>query len=650
LGGKGKNGAGRCDAAVDHGDPALPVAGTRSLSHVRRSRTSRWRARVLIAVHAIVAAHVTHYLVARRTVSPVEPSEAMYTLELGQVNAGFVFLAVALLLTLIFGRLFCGWGCHLVALQDLCGWIMKRMGIRPRPFRSRLLVWVPLALALYMFVWPSFERVVLQAGPVVPPLSNHFVTTSFWKTFPGPAIAVLTLVTCGFAAVYFLGAKGFCTYGCPYGGLFALADRFAPGAIVVNDSCEQCGHCTATCTSNVLVHEEVRLYGRVVDPGCMKCMDCVSVCPKNALRYAFTTPSVLRRAPREAPRAKRWALGLGEELSVLAACLGGTLAFRGLYDGPPLLMSVALGGITAFIALKSWHVLRRPSVRLQNLDLKLAGSMRRAGWAFAVLAAAWMLFAGHSAFAQWHRAWGRHHLERTEASRADVLSGAFLRRTYSERHDRAARESFRHFELADRWGLVDVREVKLGLAWGHLLHGEPDAAVEDVREALALDPGDPQRHDDLIELLASRGRRDEVEAALRAKMARVDATARDHFQLAGLLAESGRLEEAAPHYERAVELEPDAAASRYNLGGALRRLDRPAAAVEHLRIAADLAPHDAETWIELGLAHRAAGDAAAALHCLRRAVELEPESPESRLHLQGLIEEIERSAGVSGPP
>ena len=52
-------------------------------------------------------------------------------LELGELNAGFVFFAVALLSTLVFGRFMCGWACHLVAYLDLCGWIMKRLGIRP---------------------------------------------------------------------------------------------------------------------------------------------------------------------------------------------------------------------------------------------------------------------------------------------------------------------------------------------------------------------------------------------------------------------------------------------------------------------------------------------------------------------------------------
>jgi len=106
---KGSSGkARRCDGAVATNDPALPVAGTGVLSQVRKSRTGKWRAGVLAAVNLVIVAHATQFFLGRRTLSPVEPSEAMYTLELGEVNAGFVFLVLALASTVVFGRFVCG--------------------------------------------------------------------------------------------------------------------------------------------------------------------------------------------------------------------------------------------------------------------------------------------------------------------------------------------------------------------------------------------------------------------------------------------------------------------------------------------------------------------------------------------------------------
>ena len=89
-----------------------------------------------------------------------------------------------------------------------------------------------------------------DAGPF-PGFSNHLMTDDFWRTFPGPVFAVLTLLSCGFAAVWVLGSKGFCTYACPYGAVFSAADKLSFVRIVVDDGCKQTGQCTASCTSNV---------------------------------------------------------------------------------------------------------------------------------------------------------------------------------------------------------------------------------------------------------------------------------------------------------------------------------------------------------------------------------------------------------------
>ena len=135
---------------------------------MRKSKTSRWRAAALIGVNLLMIAHFIQWRLTGRTISPIEPSETMHTLQHGMVNAGFIFFTLAILATLIFGRFVCGWGCHILALQDLCGWLLKKMRITPKPFRSRLLIYVPLVAALYMFVWPTayrlFARHRLGAG------------------------------------------------------------------------------------------------------------------------------------------------------------------------------------------------------------------------------------------------------------------------------------------------------------------------------------------------------------------------------------------------------------------------------------------------------------------------------------------------------
>ena len=80
-------------------DASDPGAGLK----LRPSRMSKRRAAVLIAVHLVIIAHIVQWRLSGSTVSPVEPSESMQTLEQGRINAGFVFFCAAILSTFICG-------------------------------------------------------------------------------------------------------------------------------------------------------------------------------------------------------------------------------------------------------------------------------------------------------------------------------------------------------------------------------------------------------------------------------------------------------------------------------------------------------------------------------------------------------------------
>ncbi len=363
---------------------------------VRPSKVGRRRAFVLIGVHVLILGHVLHWFVTGSTLSPVEPSEAMQTFELGYINAGFVLFVGLILSTLLFGRWFCGWGCHVVALQDLCAWILARLGQKPRPVRSRLLVFAPFVVAFHMFVWPHVEHWLDPAQKPMVAVADwqwRLSTGAFWATFPGWIMAIATFVFVGFLIVYWLGAKGFCSFGCPYGAFFAVADRFSPMRIKVTDACDACGHCTHVCTSNVRVHEEVAMHGQIVDPGCMKCFDCVSVCPKEALHFGLGKPAPL--AISQQRRQARADLSWPEELAAGAVFFLAAQGFRGAWFGErvPFLLSVALGAITAVFFVVAMRLFRRPDVVFQHAELKRKGRLLPRGRLMAGLLAVWALLA-----------------------------------------------------------------------------------------------------------------------------------------------------------------------------------------------------------------------------------------------------------------
>lgn len=380
--------------------PVLGQSNTGTGRTIGKSRAARKRAVVLGAVQLLLIAHIVQWVITGKTTTPIEPSEAMAFSKSGVINTGLILFTLALLCTLLLGRWFCGWACHLVLLQDLCSWLMRCAGIRPKPFRSRVLMWVPLLLGLYMFIWPAFYRLAIMPWLDVstPPWNAQLelTTDNFWATFPGWLVAIPFLFVCGFATIYFLGSKGFCTYGCPYGGLFAPLDECSPARIRVTDACEQCGHCTAVCTSNVRVHDEVRAYGMVVDPGCMKCLDCISVCPNDALYFGFGKPAIAKGKPRGYAPGHRYDLTVGEEFAIAAVFGGVFFAFRGDYARFPLLMAAGMAMVMTWLIWKAWRMLRDDNARLYRYQLKLHGRIKPAGWTMATAALLIAVAAMHS--------------------------------------------------------------------------------------------------------------------------------------------------------------------------------------------------------------------------------------------------------------
>ncbi len=651
----------------DSSSAALPIVGSKR--KIRRSLMTRRRAAVLILVHLIAAAHIAHWRLNGSTLTPVEPSEAMEFAKHSIVNAGLIFFAATIVLTAIFGRFFCGWGCHLVALQDLCRSLMLKIGIHPKPFKSRLLRWVPLAAFAYMFLWPIAYRAWI--GDAFGPVRVELTKSAFWETFPGWPLAITTFVICGFVLVYFLGAKGFCTYACPYGGIFGPVDKLAPLAIRVTDACEGCAHCTATCSSNVRVHEEVRIYGRVVDSGCMKCMDCVSVCPMDALYLGFGAPALATgtRAGRSRPK-RRHDLSWGEEILLAASFLAAFVVFRGLYNAFPFLFSLGWSALFSFLTLQTWRLATRDALRVGPLALKRERRLRPAGWIFLIVIALLGTFWIHSGLVRTRGFLG----ERLYPASVPLVAATIQRGsppTLDAQDRERVEATIGHLAFVDRWALRDSAEVDIRLAWLSRLAGRPAAFRAHAQRALAAAPansvmrheladyysghGDGERARELYEavlaldpaasaaainlgtLYASRGELQSARRAFESGLAARPGTPRLHYNLALTRLALGEDAGAIASFERALELEPDFREARENLAGYLCSLGRFEEGLAHYRIALEQAPDDAATRLLAARAYLGVGDLQSSEVEVRRALEIDPSVAGGRELLASLL-------------
>jgi len=642
------------------------------------SRFSRKRALSLTAVYVFFGAHVLHWALAGRTLAPLEFNEVLHTLHLGIVTAGFLFMAVTVVSTALVGRFFCGWACHILALEDLCAWLLARIGIRPTPIRSRFWLWIPILSMAYLFIWPHVGR--LLEGSPMPALQivsasgywSSFSTTDFWRNLPGPGITLLTLAICGFAIVYLLGSRSFCRYVCPYGAIFAAVDKAAPGRIIMTGDCQQCGTCTIVCKSDILVHREIEQFGAVVSHDCLKDLDCVGECPQNAISFGFTRPPLVR--------GWAWLRGVQRTFNfswrtdvVLALTFFVTLmVFRGLYDAIPLLLALTLAVLCGFLLVKNIKLWTRPHSRLNKVALRKAGHLTVFGRLFAGLSVLVAVFVLHSAFVQYHTLRGQSVFD----NQAD-LGLIVVETAQTDLGDAQRGRALGHLETAYRWGIFKSARLRRQMAFLYEASGSMDMAEQQLRAFVDDQPDNMggrfylgklllktdragEGADFLNQLTVDAGdnpsaRSSEIAGASHtilghhALKSGKTALAINHFRsaliaglenaptlitLGALLAGEDLLQEARDCFSRALNLDPGSAAAHNNLAVVLEKSGDNQTAMRHYRLALGLEPDSPRTLFNMGNLHMHEGRRDSAATYFRKALILRPDYPEARLGLK----------------
>lgn len=339
------------------------------------------RAAVLGSVYVLFLGHLAHGLVSGHTLAPLEFSASLQTVHRGVLTAGALFFALSLVATLVFGRFFCGWGCHFLAIQDLASAALRRVGIHGTAPRWRVLGFGPPLLVAYLYVWPWVLRAVGAGEPPgpAPEAGSGLFTSDVWQGMPGPGITILSFLVGAVAMVAVLGPRAFCFTVCPYGVFFAGADRLATRRVVLTGGCSGCNRCSAACQSGVDVLAELRAHGAVRDPGCFRDLDCVAVCPTGAITFAPAPRILLPERP------VRGGAPLREELAVGAITLAAFLAYRGLHDLIPVLLAFPMAVLTAVILVRTTTRVRERLGDGRGLDRDAAAGILGATLVFGLL-------------------------------------------------------------------------------------------------------------------------------------------------------------------------------------------------------------------------------------------------------------------------
>ncbi|MDI6781505.1 MAG: 4Fe-4S binding protein [bacterium] len=184
------------------------------------------------------------------------------------LNAIFLIPGIILIgLTLILGRVFCGWICPLGCLLEYSHiffpFFLKRIPCVQQGMKYYLLIGLVLCPP---FLWHIEPLCLVQ---------RIFCFILSWHSYTPYFILTLTI----FVLIMFFRRK-WCQSLCPLGGLLALLSRYKRINRLVSPACTQCKKCSQVCWMNLKQND------------CLLCFRCQQSCPKGAVVFCFGSPAI----------------------------------------------------------------------------------------------------------------------------------------------------------------------------------------------------------------------------------------------------------------------------------------------------------------------------------------------------------------------
>jgi len=219
-----------------------------------------------------------------------------------------VAIALLVVLTLVFGRIYCSVICPLGVMQDIVSWIhgkAKKNRFSYSPAKSWLrytmlvvlvVAWIAGIGSLVALLEPysNYGRIVtnllqpvyMWANNALAAAAEHYDSYAFYsvdvwmKSLPTLIVAAAMLVIV--VVMAWVGGRTYCNTICPVGTILAQLSRFSWFKVNIDESkCTGCGLCSKNCKASCIDFKNHKVdYTR-----CVTCGDCLDKCHFGALTY-----------------------------------------------------------------------------------------------------------------------------------------------------------------------------------------------------------------------------------------------------------------------------------------------------------------------------------------------------------------------------
>ncbi len=233
------------------------------------------------------------------------------------VEKAFYLSVITIGITIIFGRVFCGWICPLGTLNNIIGSLKSRTQIVAKDWHKNkyyilifLLISSIFSLQLVGIMDP-ISLIIRSFSISVYPLFNYGTRAVFdgiynlqIKGITDVSEFVYSILKKGiiafqqpfyyqsaFIGILFFAMLGlnliekrfWCKYLCPLGAFLGIISRFSILKRSVSEGCTSCGACAGVCQGNADPDKKDKWR----DTECFYCYNCDDVCPQNAVSFSF---------------------------------------------------------------------------------------------------------------------------------------------------------------------------------------------------------------------------------------------------------------------------------------------------------------------------------------------------------------------------
>lgn len=233
--------------------------------------------------------------------------------------ANFIVIAVLVLLTLIFGRIYCSVICPLGVMQDLISWLHSKRKKNRFTYSKEvkwlrypvLVVFIALLVAgvgsiltllepygtYGMIATNLFQPIYQWCNNGLAAIAEHYESYAFYSTDVWVKSGIALALSAGLFVVIGILAwrsgRTYCNTVCPVGTLLSFVSRFSLLKVRIDeDKCIKCGLCTRNCKSSCINHED----GTVDHSRCVTCGNCITKCKKDAIYYGRPRKSSVNAA------------------------------------------------------------------------------------------------------------------------------------------------------------------------------------------------------------------------------------------------------------------------------------------------------------------------------------------------------------------